>query len=139
MSENDDNQKLKLILEQTDQESREKDHFIMNFQIEIEKLKKEIEELKRQLEIESSETHDKTQEAAHYNWLDDQNEILKLENATLKKDIEELKMLFEIVEFYQKYADCKSKGYFACTCYYCKNETDIKLKLRQLKPYLWRY
>lgn len=62
---------------------------------EVKALKEENAGLKRALEIESQEPIERSQEANHYNWLDEQNtnllqELAKVkdENATLKARLE---------------------------------------------------
>ncbi len=54
----------------------------------IKGLEAENEKLNRALRIESSEPEERSQEANHYNWLDDKNEELTAENARLKAELE---------------------------------------------------
>jgi regulator of replication initiation timing len=80
----------------------ELDEMTLRFQalqsgFEIKKLKSEnaalvAENLKleRALAIESSEPRDRSQEAAHYNWLDDQNAALTLENTDFRAALVEI-------------------------------------------------
>jgi len=65
---------------------------------EIEQKDARIEELERALRIESSEPEERSQESAHYIWLDDQNEKIQQENEQLRKDIDECMSNVETTE-----------------------------------------
>jgi len=48
---------------------------------------KRVEELERALRIESSEPEERSQESAHYNWLDDKNEELEKRIEELENEV----------------------------------------------------
>lgn len=51
--------------------------------------------------IGNAEAMDKSQEAAHYNWLDDQNDKLESENAALSSRVRELEEALTKIDFIQ--------------------------------------
>lgn len=64
--------------------------FEAGYQMQAEQIKKLEAEI-RGLLMDSNEPSERSQEAAHYNWLDDKNEELKTENSALKSRIEKLR------------------------------------------------
>lgn len=65
----------------------------------IAELRAQVEWLERALEMSSSSPEDRSQEAAHYNWVDDQMEKLETTIATQARVIEKLKE--ELVDVYE--------------------------------------
>ena len=58
------------------------------YRLQLSASQKKVEELERALRIESSEPEERSQESAHYIWLDDKNEELEKRVEELEKELE---------------------------------------------------
>jgi uncharacterized FlaG/YvyC family protein len=59
-------------------------------------LKRRCEELERALRIESNEPEERSQEANHYNWLEDQNEKLKALSEKMAEVLEWIERFYQM-------------------------------------------